>query len=187
MRAKIIFARTTFKIARLKRAIAKTKNSGIPAVEGESLLMSLSGIALSSGSACTSASLEPSYVLRGKASPKGHKVNVCSYWKRCGLSSQFNSIWSRPIHNRRRSRLHRRHARTSCQQITRPFASLGHAAGRHRLEIHSVGSSSLACGVPAFISTETYSRNILLSSFLTHKLLSDPLLIHSNHLYSRLL
>ena len=30
MRAKIIFARTTFKIARLKRAIAKTKNSGIP-------------------------------------------------------------------------------------------------------------------------------------------------------------
>jgi len=33
-------------------------------VEGESLLMSLSDLALSSGSACTSASLEPSYVLR---------------------------------------------------------------------------------------------------------------------------
>lgn len=33
-------------------------------VEGESLLMALSDLAISSGSACTSASLEPSYVLR---------------------------------------------------------------------------------------------------------------------------
>jgi cysteine desulfurase len=33
-------------------------------VEGESLIMSLPDLAISSGSACTSASLEPSYVLR---------------------------------------------------------------------------------------------------------------------------
>lgn len=33
-------------------------------VEGESLIMGISDIAVSSGSACTSASLEPSYVLR---------------------------------------------------------------------------------------------------------------------------
>jgi cysteine desulfurase len=33
-------------------------------VEGESLLMGIKDVAVSSGSACTSASLEPSYVLR---------------------------------------------------------------------------------------------------------------------------
>lgn len=43
-------------------------------VEGESLLMALKDICLSSGSACTSASLEPSYVLRalGLADENAH-------------------------------------------------------------------------------------------------------------------
>ena len=39
-------------------------NLSFSCVEGESLLMGLKNIAVSSGSACTSASLEPSYVLR---------------------------------------------------------------------------------------------------------------------------
>lgn len=44
--------------------VAGVLNVGFSGVEGEVLLMSLSDIAVSSGSACTSASLEPSYVLR---------------------------------------------------------------------------------------------------------------------------
>ena len=40
-------------------------NISFPYVEGESLLMGVKDLAISSGSACTSASLEPSYVLKG--------------------------------------------------------------------------------------------------------------------------
>jgi cysteine desulfurase len=47
-----------------ERRLASNCNLSFAYVEGESLLMGLSEIALSSGSACTSASLEPSYVLR---------------------------------------------------------------------------------------------------------------------------
>lgn len=39
-------------------------NMNFAGIEGEGLLMKLNSIALSSGSACTSATLEPSYVLR---------------------------------------------------------------------------------------------------------------------------
>ncbi|MFA5520182.1 MAG: IscS subfamily cysteine desulfurase [Castellaniella sp.] len=39
-------------------------NISVPHVEGEALIMALEGLAVSSGSACTSASLEPSYVLK---------------------------------------------------------------------------------------------------------------------------
>ena len=39
-------------------------NISFAGVEGESLIMAIKDMAVSSGSACTSASLEPSYVLR---------------------------------------------------------------------------------------------------------------------------
>lgn len=48
----------------LEHHLPGTLNISFSYVEGESLLMGLKEIAVSSGSACTSASLEPSYVLR---------------------------------------------------------------------------------------------------------------------------
>ncbi|MCU8473430.1 IscS subfamily cysteine desulfurase [Vibrio vulnificus] len=48
----------------LEQRVPHNLNISFAFVEGESLLMSLKDLAVSSGSACTSASLEPSYVLR---------------------------------------------------------------------------------------------------------------------------
>ena len=48
----------------LKHRIPHNLNISFNYVEGESLIMGIKGLAVSSGSACTSASLEPSYVLR---------------------------------------------------------------------------------------------------------------------------
>ncbi len=48
----------------LEQRVAQNLNISFNFVEGESLIMGIKGLAVSSGSACTSASLEPSYVLR---------------------------------------------------------------------------------------------------------------------------
>lgn len=48
----------------LSHSLPNVLNISVNYVDGESLIMALKDLALSSGSACTSASLEPSYVLR---------------------------------------------------------------------------------------------------------------------------
>ena len=48
----------------LQKRVPHNLNISFNYVEGESLIMGIKGLAVSSGSACTSASLEPSYVLR---------------------------------------------------------------------------------------------------------------------------
>ena len=48
----------------MARRVPHNLNISFNYVEGESLIMGVKGLAVSSGSACTSASLEPSYVLR---------------------------------------------------------------------------------------------------------------------------
>ncbi|MBG9386756.1 IscS subfamily cysteine desulfurase [Caenimonas aquaedulcis] len=48
----------------LEHRVPQNLNISFNFVEGESLIMGIKGLAVSSGSACTSASLEPSYVLR---------------------------------------------------------------------------------------------------------------------------
>ena len=54
----------TFINGDLERRVPHNLNISFNYVEGESLIMGVKGLAVSSGSACTSASLEPSYVLR---------------------------------------------------------------------------------------------------------------------------
>jgi cysteine desulfurase len=48
----------------MERRVPHNLNISFNFVEGESLIMAVKDVAVSSGSACTSASLEPSYVLR---------------------------------------------------------------------------------------------------------------------------
>ena len=67
--AKLLALDGVFRNGHLEHSLPGNLHLSFADVEGESLLMSLRDVAVSSGSACTSATLEPSYVLRAMRVP----------------------------------------------------------------------------------------------------------------------
>lgn len=82
-----------------ERRIPHNINMSFNYVEGESLIMGVKGLAVSSGSACTSASLEPSYVLRalGRSDELAHsslRMTIGRYTTEAEIDSAIVSIRS---------------------------------------------------------------------------------------------
>jgi len=103
----------------MEHRLPNNLNMSFAYVEGESLLMGINDVAVSSGSACTSATLEPSYVL--KALGVGEDLAHTSI--RFGLG---------PLYHRGRSRLRDRQNGAGCYQAAGTLAALRNGQGRHR-------------------------------------------------------
>ncbi len=95
-------------------------------VEGEAMMMAIKDVAVSSGSACTSASLEPSYVLRAL----GVEEEMAHSSIRFGLG-RFNTD--------RRGRLRHRSRHPRGPQAARHVSALRDGPRGHRSEEHPLG------------------------------------------------
>jgi cysteine desulfurase len=84
----------------LERRVPHNVNASFNFVEGESLIRGIKGIAVSSGSACTSASLEPSYVLRalGRSDELAHsslRITIGRYTTEQDIDYAANTLKDR--------------------------------------------------------------------------------------------
>jgi cysteine desulfurase len=78
----------------IKNKVPNILNVSFNFIEGESLIMGLKDVAVSSGSACTSASLEPSYVLRalGRKDELAHSSIRFSFGRFTTESEVFSTL-----------------------------------------------------------------------------------------------
>jgi len=85
--------------------LAGNLNVSFSFVEGESLLLGLKDVAVSSGSACTSATLEPSYVLKalGVGDERAH-TSIRFGLGRFNTEAEVDFVLDRVVHEVRRLR-----------------------------------------------------------------------------------
>ena len=112
--------------------------------KAKSLMMGIKDLAVSSGSACTSASLEPSYVLRalGVEEEMAHtslRIGLGRFTTEDEVDTAVDEI-VRPRH-----------------QAARDEPALGNGPGRHRSQVHRVGRPLRRAGSP---STE-FEENVM--------------------------
>ena len=100
-------------------ACPQNLNISFAYVEGESLLMGINDVAVSSGSACTSATLEPSYVLKalGAGDDLAHS-SIRFGIGRFNTEEEMDYVADKVI--------------DVVQQVERAFAALGNAQRRRR-------------------------------------------------------
>jgi cysteine desulfurase len=84
----------------VEKRVPHNLNISFNYVEGESLIMGVKGIAVSSGSACTSASLEPSYVLRalGRSDELAHsslRITIGRFTTEAEIDYAVNTLQDR--------------------------------------------------------------------------------------------
>ena len=111
----------------LEQRVPHNLNVSFNYVEGESLMMAVKNLAVSSGSACTSASLEPSYVLKaiGREDELAHssiRFSVGRYTTEEDIDYAVELIKSK------------------VGAIARPVAAVGHVQGGHRSRHRQLGA-----------------------------------------------